>query len=79
MKMDKTAFKEFSMPEKTLNQLYELTGGAESFKGFILVCCSEKGEPMIFSKSDSVVTEYGLVKALESYLTEYSTEYQDSE
>lgn len=76
--MKQANFKEFNIPEKLLNELYELTGGADAYKGLILVYSTENGDPIVFSKSDSQVTEYGLHKALENYLSEYSIEYEDS-
>ena len=72
--MSEPKFKKFEIPPKLLDQLYELSGGPESYKGFILTYATEKGEPMIHTRCDCQVTEYGLKKALETFLTEVSEE-----
>jgi len=69
--MSKPKFKRFDVPQKVLDQLYELTGGSGAYKGFIIAYSSEKGEPIVHTKCDSQVTEYGLHKALESYISDY--------
>ena len=40
----------FTLPESTLLQLFELTGGVDSHKGFILAYVNEDGAPVIFPK-----------------------------
>lgn len=62
----------FFMPDAFLNQLYELTGNADSHKGFILSYVSEDGTPVVLSKSDSQVVDLGLQHALKQYLAEAS-------
>tara|TARA_R110000824_G_scaffold140723_1_gene306906 strand:+ start:3346 stop:3612 length:267 start_codon:yes stop_codon:yes gene_type:complete len=58
----------FSIPEATLLQLFELTGSADSHKGFVLAYVNEKGSPVIFSKTDSQIVEMGLHQALQQFL-----------
>jgi hypothetical protein len=70
--MEKPKFKQFELPEKILSQLYELTGGAESYKGFILAYCNEDGVPIVYTNCESQITESGLIKSIEEYLEEYS-------
>tara|TARA_R110001592_G_scaffold43363_1_gene140570 strand:+ start:498 stop:743 length:246 start_codon:yes stop_codon:yes gene_type:complete len=70
--MDKPKFKEFKLPKKILSQLYELTGGAEAYKGFIIAYCDEKGTPIIYTSCDSQITESGLIKSIENYLCDYA-------
>ena len=70
--MDKLKFKEFTLPEKILNQLYELTGGPEAYKAFIIAYSDENGTPIIYTNCDSQITESGLIKSIESYLSEHS-------
>ena len=41
---------EFSIPENFIEQLYELSGSADKYKGIILALCSERGEPTIIFK-----------------------------
>jgi|TARA_A100001015_G_C15010608_1_gene722900 hypothetical protein len=80
--MSKPKFHRFDIPEKSFEQLYELTGGPNAYKGFIIAYSTEKGEPMIHTKCDSQVTEYGLKRALETFLasgSEEPFEVEDSE
>ena len=63
--MDKLKFKEFTLPEKILNQLYELTGGPEAYKGFIIAYSDENGTPIIYTNCDSQITESGLIRSIE--------------
>jgi len=80
--MSEAKFNDFKIPEKILEQLYELSGGSEAYKGFIIAYATESGEPIIHTKCDSQVTEYGLKKALETFLTEVTEEpfeVEDSE
>lgn len=70
--MEKPTFKQFELPKKILTQLYELTGGAEAYKGFIIAYCDEKGTPIIHTNCDSQITESGLIRSIESYIAEYS-------
>lgn len=65
MKEDNT---EFSVPENFLKQIYEFSGGAENYKGMILIMCNEKGEPNIYTQYDSSVVELGLKSALFNFL-----------
>jgi hypothetical protein len=70
--MDKPKFKEFKLPKKILTQLYELTGGAEAYKGFIIAYSDENGTPIIYTSCDSKITESGLIKSIEDYINDYS-------
>mgnify|MGYP006969561452 CR=1 FL=1 len=71
--MQKPKFKQFELPEKILSQLYELTGGAESYKGFIIAYCDEEGTPIVYTSCDSQITESGLIKSIEDCLTTGAT------
>lgn len=55
---------EFSIPDNFIEQLYEFSGDVDKYKGMILVICSEKGSPTIYSKYDSSIVELGLKKAV---------------
>ena len=63
-------FPKFQIPESTLMQFFELTGGPDSHKGFILAYVNEDGHPVVFSKTDTQIVEMGLQKALEQFLDE---------
>jgi hypothetical protein len=59
---------EFNIPESLVNKLYELSGDSDKYKGLIIACISEKGNPIIYHRFDSVITELGLKKALFDFL-----------
>jgi len=60
---------EFSIPTEMVDKLYELSGGAEKYKGVILAASSENGKPLIYCKFDCGMTEFALTKALENHLS----------
>jgi len=68
--MEKPKFKEFQLPQKILNQLYELTGGKDCYKGFIIVYSDENGTPIVYTNCESQILESGLIKSLEDYIQE---------
>ena len=70
--METPKFNEFKLPKKILSQLYELTSGAEAYKGFIIAYCDENGTPIIYTSCDSQITESGLIKSMEDYINDYS-------
>lgn len=60
---------DFQIPEPFLAKLYELSGGADKYKGFILFCVDSKGEPRsIMSRMDSA-TRMCLRKQAEIWLS----------
>jgi hypothetical protein len=71
MSKEKPKFKDFELPTKILDKLYELTGKGGAYKGFIIAYSTENGEPVIHSKCDTQLTEYGLHKALETFITDF--------
>lgn len=75
--MSKPKFNKFEVPQKLLDKLYELTGGPNCYKGFIIVYSTEEGQPIIYTKTDTQITEYGLLRALEEFLTENKEETFD--
>lgn len=69
--MPKNKIKEipqFEMPLNFIEQIYELSGNADKYKGVLLAYVSEDGTPLIYCKYDSQVVEFGMRKALEKYL-----------
>tara|TARA_R110001632_G_scaffold35298_6_gene89173 strand:+ start:1717 stop:1962 length:246 start_codon:yes stop_codon:yes gene_type:complete len=77
--MDKPKFKQFELPDKILRQLYELTGSAECYKGFIMAYCDENGTPVIYVNCESQITESGLIKSIENYIQECSQNIFEAE
>ncbi len=59
----------FEIPDKVLEQIYELTGDGTKYKGFILVCSNEQGEPLVYSRFDSQMTELAVQRAATKYLS----------
>lgn len=59
---------EFSIPENFLQKIYEFSGGADNYKGMILIMCNEKGDPNIYTQYDSTVVELGLKSAFSNFL-----------
>lgn len=66
--MDDNKFNKFKLPEKMLQDLYELTGGPKCYKGFVIAYCDESGTPIIYTNCESQITESGLLKSIEDYL-----------
>ncbi len=59
---------QFEMPSNFIEQIYELSGNADKYKGVLLAYVSEDGTPVIYCKYDSQIVEFGMRKALEKYL-----------
>ena len=59
---------EFSLPTEMVDNLYELSGGTDKYKGVIIAVSSENGKPLVYTKFDCGMTELALVKTLEDYI-----------
>lgn len=59
---------QFSIPDNFIEQIYELSGGADKYKGMVLALCTENGSPMIYSKYDSTIVELGLKQTLINFI-----------
>ena len=68
--MTEPKFRQFKLPEKILNELFELTVSKDAYKGFIIAYCDEKGTPIVYTSCESQITESGLIKSIESYISE---------
>mgnify|MGYP000255682083 CR=1 FL=1 len=68
--MTEPKFKQFLLPDKILNELYELTGNKDAYKGFIIAYCDEGGTPIVYTNCESLITESGLIKSIENYITD---------
>ena len=77
--MDNNKFKKFKLPEKMLQDLYELTGGPNCYKGFVIAYCDENGTPVIYTNCESQITESGLLKSIEDYLQSTPQSQEDLE
>ena len=65
---------EFCIPMEIVEKIYELSGGADKYKGVIMAVSSENGKPLVYCKFDCSMTEFALTKALESHLERPSKE-----
>lgn len=70
MRKRKPKFQNFEMPNAFLDQIYELTGGADKNKGYFLCHIDEHGNCQIRHKYDSQATEFAINKLLEIYVTQ---------
>ena len=70
---------EFSIPTEMVDKLYELSGGADKYKGVIMAVSSENGKPLIYCKFDCGMTEFALTKALENHFHHPANELPDHE
>ena len=59
---------DFRLPTEWVDKIYELSGGADKHKGILMALSSEQGEPLIYFKYDSGMTEAGLTKTMGDYL-----------
>ena len=59
---------EFSLPTEMVDNLYELSGGPDKYKGVIIAVSSENGKPLVYTKFDCGMTELALGKTLEDYI-----------
>ncbi len=66
--------KEFCIPTEMVDKLYELSGGADKYKGVIMAVSSENGKPLIYCKFDCGMTEFALTKTLENHFQHASNE-----
>lgn len=64
----------FSIPSGFVEKIYEISGDSDKHKGVIMVAANESGDPIVYSKFDSAITELGLLKALSQYLTKMESE-----
>jgi hypothetical protein len=58
----------FSIPSGFVEKLYEISGDSDKHKGVIMIAANESGDPIIYTKFDSMITELGLTKALGQHL-----------
>lgn len=70
MRKKKPKFQKFEMPNAFLDQIYELTGGADKNKGYFLCHIDENGNCQIRHKYDSQATEFAINKLVEIYVTQ---------
>jgi hypothetical protein len=71
----KPKFEKFEIPNSFLDQLYEMTGGMEKNKGFILCYIDENGYNQIKSKFDSQASEFSVIKNIEIFINQYNSNY----
>ena len=65
---------DFHIPSEMVDELYELSGGADKYKGIIMAVSSENGKPLIYRKFDCAMTELALSKCLQDFLDSSTVE-----
>lgn len=75
MRKKKPKFQKFEIPDSFLDQLFELTGGADKNKGYFLCHIDEDGNCQIKHKYDSQVTEFAINKLLEIYVNQKESDH----
>ena len=70
-------FSKFYIPDKFFDKLYEFTGSDESNKGFIIAYVPQDGDPVVYTKASSSVIEMGLRKALEQFLLNAESSFEN--
>jgi hypothetical protein len=66
----------FSIPSGLVEKIYEISGDSDKYKGIIMIAANESGDPIVYSKFDSSITELGLTKALSQYLARMEKEIE---
>lgn len=67
----------FSIPSGFVEKIYEISGDSDKHKGVIMIAANESGDPIIYSKFDSSITELGLIKALSQYLSRMENQNEE--
>ena len=70
MNLDPEDLPQFEIPTRLFDKIYEFSGPAESTRGILLAYITQEGAPLIFARYGSKIVEFGLRKAMESYLQE---------
>jgi hypothetical protein len=70
----KPKFQKFEIPDSFLDQIFELTGGLNKHKGYVLCYIDENGDGQIKHKYDSQASEFAINKFLEIYVNQYESE-----
>ena len=68
--IDPNNLPDFHIPSQFLEQLFEMTGGADYGKGFIMAYAAPDGRALIYSRCGTQIVEMGLRKALEKFFKE---------
>ena len=68
MNLEEEENNEFSLPTEMVDNLYELSGGSDRYKGVIMAVSSENGKTLVYSKFDCGMTELALMQTLRDYL-----------
>lgn len=76
---EKNEPKDFLFPTQIVEQMYELSGAADAYKGVVICVCSPKGTPQIYTKFDSVVVSLGIKTAVQQWLDNEQSEITPNE
>ena len=68
MNLDPEDLPKFEIPARLFDKIYEFSGPVETTRGILLAYITQEGTPLIFARYGSKIVEFGLRKAMESYL-----------
>ena len=70
MNFDPEDLPKFEVPSRLFDKIYEFSGTTESARGVLFAYLTQDGTPLIYARYGSKIIEFGLRKAMESYLQE---------
>lgn len=66
--MEKITTKKFELPLKLKHDLYEASGAANKYKGYILIVSDERGDTFVHANAEAGVVYSGLIRDLEKWV-----------
>ena len=70
MNFDPEDLPKFEIPSRLFDKIYEFSGPTDQSRGILMAYLTQEGTPLIFARYGSKIIEFGLRKAMESYLQE---------
>jgi len=77
--MDQQEENKFTVPTVFFDRFYEFTGSDESSRGFIICYVTNKGDPVVYTRTPNTIVELGLRKSLEKYLSDKEDQEGDED
>lgn len=70
MNLDPDNLPKFEMPTQTFDKIYEFSSANDECRGVLVAYLTQEGHPIIYARYGSKIVEFGMRKAMESYLDE---------
>jgi hypothetical protein len=70
MNFDPNNIPSFEMPQQIFDKIYDFSSASEVSRGVLIAYLLQDGSPIIYARYGSRIVEFGLRKAMESYLEE---------